>query len=290
MTQAWSLALHGGAGPTRARTYEKEEAHMATVLEQGAALLAGGAPAFEVVVALVRALEESGLHIAGKGAAPNAAGHWELDAAVMDGWTRKAGAVAALQGFASPVDVARAVMEKTPHVLLAGEGAIAFAAAHGLARVDDPASYYTPAVARPVKPGELAHGTVGAVAKDREGRLAAATSTGGLLGKMPGRIGDTPMIGAGTWADRRCAVSCTGQGELFIRANVAADVSARIMYARQSLHAAAAGALADMAALGGDGGLIAVDAEGEVATPFVSDGMKRGIAKADGTREVRTFR
>jgi L-asparaginase/beta-aspartyl-peptidase (threonine type) len=290
MSLAWSLALHGGAGPTRARTYEKEEAHMAEVLEQGAALLSGGAPAFEVVIVMVRALEACGMHIAGKGAAPNSEGNWELDAAIMDGWTRKAGAVAGLQGFASPVDVARAVMEKTPHVLLAGAGAAAFAAAQGLARVDDPASYYTPAATRAVMPGELAHGTVGAVAKDRDGRLAGATSTGGLLGKMPGRIGDTPLIGAGTWADRRCAVSCTGQGEMFIRANVAADVSARISYARQSLHAAAAGALADMAALGGDGGLIAVDADGEVATPFVSEGMKRAVAKADGTRLVRTFR
>ena len=141
-----------------------------------------------------------------------------------------------------------------------------------------------------MKPGELAHGTVGAVIKDRAGRLAAATSTGGLLNKTPGRVGDAPLIGAGTWADTRCAVSCTGQGELFIRANVAADVTARILYARQSLHAAAAGALADMEALGGDGGLIAVDADGEVATPFVSEGMKRAVATASGVREVRTFR
>jgi L-asparaginase/beta-aspartyl-peptidase (threonine type) len=208
----------------------------------------------------------------------------------MDGDTRKAGAVAALQGFVSPIDVARAVMEKTPHVLLAGAGAAAFARKHALAQVDDPSAYYTPAAAREVGPDELAHGTVGAVARDRDGRLAAATSTGGLLGKRPGRVGDAPLIGAGTWADRRCAISCTGQGELFIRANVAADVSARMAYARQSLHAAAAGALADMAALGGDGGLIAVDADGDVATPFVSEGMKRGIAKSDGRRDVRTFR
>jgi L-asparaginase/beta-aspartyl-peptidase (threonine type) len=128
------------------------------------------------------------------------------------------------------------------------------------------------------------------VACDREGRLAAATTTGGLLRKMPGRVGDSPLIGAGTWADGRVAVSCTGQGELFIRANVAADVSARMLYARQSLHAAAAGALADMERLGGDGGLIAVSAEGEVATPYVSEGMKRAIATQGGVREVKTFR
>lgn len=290
MSEAWALALHGGAGPTRERTYAREEAHMRGVLDETAAMLDAGASALDAVTHAVQALEASGFHIAGCGADANADGVWELDAAIMDGATRKAGAVAALVGFESPVGVARAVMERTPHVLLAGAGAAAFAGREGFARVADPAAYYTPAVARPVKPGELAHGTVGAVAKDRAGGLAAATSTGGLLHKLPGRVGDTPLIGAGTWADGRCAVSCTGQGELFIRANVAADVSARIAYARQSLHAAAAGALADMAALGGDGGLIAVDAEGALAAPFVSDGMKRGLANASGLREVRTFR
>lgn len=290
MTEAWALALHGGAGPSRERSYAREEAHMRTLLEETAAMLAAGASALDAVMHAVVALEASGLHIAGKGAAPNTAGVWELDAAIMDGAERRAGAVAALVGFESPVAAARAVMERTPHVMLAGEGAARFAAARGLARIEAPESYYTPAASRLVAPGELAHGTVGAVAKDREGRLAAATSTGGLLHKTPGRVGDAPLIGAGTWADRRCAVSCTGQGEYFIRANVAADVSARIAYAGQSLHAAAAGALADMAALGGDGGLIAVDAEGALATPFVSEGMKRGLANAGGLRDVRTFR
>lgn len=286
----WSLALHGGAGPVRTRDYSAEEAHMARTLEEGAALLAGDAPALAVVVAMVKALEASGLHIAGKGAAANAAGVWELDAAVMDGATRKAGAVAGLVGFESPIEAARAVMEKTPHVLLAGAGAAAFAAEQGLAQIADPQAYYTPASSIMAAPGQLAHGTVGAIARDREGRLAAATSTGGVLRKMVGRIGDTPLIGAGTWADGRVAVSCTGQGEYFIRANVAADVSARMLYARQSVHAAAAGALADMAALGGDGGLIAVDADGEVAVPFVSEGMKRGVATSAGRREVKSFR
>jgi L-asparaginase / beta-aspartyl-peptidase len=290
MAQAWALALHGGAGPTRERSYEREEAHMRGVLDETAQLLEDGGSALDAVTHAVMALEASGFHIAGKGAAANADGVWELDASIMEGESRKAGAVAALVGFQSPVMVARAVMEETPHVLLAGAGAAAFAAAKKFPRVEDPASYYTPAASRLVQPGELAHGTVGAVAKDRAGRLAAATSTGGLLRKTPGRIGDTPLIGAGCWADRRCAVSCTGQGELFIRANVAADVSARIVYARQSLHAAAAGALADMAALGGDGGLIAVDADGEIAVPFVSEGMKRAMANASGVRDVRTFR
>jgi L-asparaginase / beta-aspartyl-peptidase len=290
MTQAWAMALHGGAGPVRDKSYEREEAHMRALLDEGAVMLDAGASALDVATAMVKALEACGFHIAGKGASANANGVWELDASIMDGATRRAGAVAALVGFESPIEVARAVMEKTPHVLLAGEGAAAFAVKHALKRVEDPQSYYTPATSRCVAPGELAHGTVGAVVKDKAGRLAAATSTGGLLNKMPGRIGDTPLIGAGTWADTRCAVSCTGQGELFIRANVAADVTSRILYARQSLHAAAAGALADMAALGGDGGLIAVDAQGEIAAPFVSEGMKRALAHAGGLRDVRTFR
>jgi L-asparaginase/beta-aspartyl-peptidase (threonine type) len=263
---------------------------MTDLLRQGADMLAGGATALDVVAAMVAALEESGLHIAGKGAAPNSAGQFELDASIMDGMTRKAGAVGALVGFRSPVTVARRVMEATPHVLLVGAGAASFAAGQGLEPVPDPANYYTPATNRKVAPGELAHGTVGAVARDVSGNLAAATSTGGVLGKMPGRLGDTPLIGAGTWADERVAVSCTGQGEYFMRAAAAADVSARMRYGGQSLAAAAAGALADMEVQGGDGGLIAVDAYGNVSAPFVSEGMKRGIATSAGRFEVKTFR
>jgi L-asparaginase / beta-aspartyl-peptidase len=286
----WTLALHGGAGPSRGRTYEAEEVHMSQVLKRGAQMLDGGASALDVVTIMVAELEDCGYHIAGKGAAPNLDGRYELDAAIMDGAQRRAGAVAALVGFRSPVTVARAVMETTPHVLLVGEGAAAFARAAKCETVDDPAAYYTPAVTRAVKPGELAHGTVGAVARDTAGRLAAATSTGGLLGKMPGRVGDAPLIGAGTWADERIAVSCTGQGEYFIRAAVAADVSARVRYGRQTLASACAGALADMETQGGDGGLIAVDAMGNVTTPYVSEGMKRAIATQAGRFEVATFR
>jgi L-asparaginase / beta-aspartyl-peptidase len=286
----WSLALHGGAGPTRGRTYEAEEAHLADLLKQGADMLDGGATAIDVVTAMVKELEACGMHVAGKGASPNLNGVYELDAAIMDGAQRRAGGVAALVGFSSPIEVARAVMDTTPHVLLVGEGAGAFARKALCAEVGDPASYYVPAVSRPVEPGELAHGTVGAVARDIAGRLAAGTSTGGLLGKMPGRVGDAPLIGAGTWADERVAVSCTGQGEYFIRAAVAADISARVRYGGQTLASACAGALADMETQGGDGGLIAVDAMGNVTTPYVSEGMKRAIATQAGRFEVATFR
>lgn len=283
MTATWALALHGGAGAIAERAYKQEEAHMAALLEEGAAMLTRGVSALDVVTAMAEALEASGLHVAGKGAAPNAAGVVELDASIMNGETRAAGAVAGLRGFISPVRAARAVMEHTPHVLLVGEGAAEFAAAQKLARVEDP-SYYTPA-----ESGLPGAGTIGAVALDISGKLAAATSTGGLGGKMPGRVGDAPIIGAGCWADRRAAISCTGLGEYFMRVNAAADVSARIAYAHQSLEQAAAAVIEDVRNRGGYGGLIAVDAKGNVTAPFASQGMKRGLASSAGLREVKTF-
>lgn len=290
MSAIWSLLLHGGAGPMRKRDYSEAEAHMAETLRAGADALAGGAAALDVVETAVEALEASGHHVAGRGASPNDIGQWELDAAIMDGRTREAGAVAALRGYRSPIRAARIVMENSPHVLLVGKGAGRFLRGRGLERVRRAGDYYRPAVSRRPEKGELMHGTVGAVALDTAGRLAAATSTGGLLGKTAGRVGDTPIPGAGTWADERVAVSCTGQGEYFMRAAVAADVSARVRYGRQPLEQAASDALQDMALLGGDGGLIAIDVLGHVTAPFISEGMKRGIATAAGRFEVKTFR
>jgi isoaspartyl peptidase/L-asparaginase-like protein (Ntn-hydrolase superfamily) len=289
MTATWALALHGGAGAIAQRVYQNEEAHMAGLLEHGAALLARGESALDVVTAMAEALEACGLHLAGKGAVPNSAGIVELDASVMDGPTRKAGAVAALVGYVSPVRVARGVMEKTPHVLLAGDGAAAFAEEHSFERVNDPQSYYTPASSGLVA-SQPNMGTIGAVARDANGRLAAATSTAGVRGKMHGRVGDTPIIGAGCWADNRAAVSCTGVGEYFMRVNAAADISARIAYAKQSLAEAAGAVIQEVSDLGGPGGLIAVDVAGNIATPFNTQGMKRGIASSSGVREVKTFR
>jgi L-asparaginase/beta-aspartyl-peptidase (threonine type) len=283
----WALALHGGAGAIAARAYRREEEHMTALLDDGAMMLARGVSALDVVTAMAEALEACGLHQAGKGAAPNSVGDVELDASVMDGATRRAGAVAALRGYLSPVRVARGVMEKTSHVLLVGAGAESFAAMHGFARVADPATYY---VAAESGAAHAESGTIGAVALDTSGKLAAATSTGGLLGKLPGRVGDTPIIGAGCWADQRAAISCTGLGEYFMRVNAAADVSARIAYAGASVEEAAAAVIEDVRQLGGYGGLIAVDKSGNVAAPFASEGMKRGIATSSGRREVKTFR
>ncbi len=295
MAETFSLALHGGAGAEPGRDYAREAAHMREVLEAGRDRLAAGASALDVAAESVAALEASGLYIAGRGASPNAASRYELDAAVMDGAAARAGAVAALEGFQSPVAAARAVMERTPHVLLAGAGAAAFARSQGLAEVDDPDAWFTRAGggernhAPMYDPGALAHGTVGCVARDRAGRLAAATSTAGVFGKLDGRVGDSPVPGAGVWADGTAAVSCTGQGEHFLQVAAAAQLAHRMRFGGEAVDAAADAVLAEVAARGGDGGLIAVDAGGRVVAPFRSSGMKRAVLHPDGRVEVAVF-
>jgi beta-aspartyl-peptidase (threonine type) len=227
-------------------------------------------------MAAVVALEDDPLFNAGRGAVYNAAGKHELDASIMDGATLRAGAVAAVSRVRNPVLAARAVMEHSPHVLLAGRSAEQFSRQHGLSMAS-PSYFHTDERLAALKRGlKRHHGTVGAVALDRKGNLAAATSTGGYTGKLPGRVGDSPIIGAGTYADNRsCAVSGTGWGEAFIRVALAHEVSARMLYLDETLGKAARAALRKVSRIGGDGGLVAIDRQGRIAMPFNSEGMLR---------------
>ena len=290
MTGRPALILHGGAGARRERDYTREIAHMGEVVAAMKARLDAGAPALDVAVEATVLLEDSGLYVAGRGASPNLAGAYELDASLMDGSTRKAGAVAALQGFRNPVVVARAVMDRTPHVMLTGEGASLFALDQGLEPIADEEAWFTRAGQGEDNhpPGTLAHGTVGCCVLDRDGRLAAATSTAGVFGKMPGRVGDTPIPGAGSWADGRVAVSGTGQGEYFIRVAACAQVSWRVG-AGQTLAEAGRAVIEEIGNMGGDGGLIALDRDGNITAPFNSQGMKRAWLTPDGEIGVEVF-
>lgn len=302
----YSIAIHGGAGTIlpSLMTPEKETAYhagLARALDAGRAVLSSGGAALDAVTAAVMALEDEPLFNAGRGAVYNAAGVQEMDACIMDGRDRRTGAVAGIFGPKNPILAARAVMDRTSHVLMIGEGALAIARAAGLEFADRD-YFFTEsrwqalqetlaqraAGAEDADPARR-HGTVGAVARDQHGNIAAATSTGGMTGKTPGRVGDTPVVGGGTFADNAtCAVSGTGHGEVFIRWCAAHEIAARMRHAGQSLHEAADHVvMQDLALNDGSGGLIAVDAAGNVAMPFNSPGMYRGCIEQGGP--TRTF-
>jgi isoaspartyl peptidase/L-asparaginase-like protein (Ntn-hydrolase superfamily) len=286
----YAIALHGGAGAVAGRNYDSVEEHLKELTQECAALLASGRHALDVVETAVAELESSGLYVAGRGSAPNTAGYVELDASIMHGPSREAGAVAALPGFENPIRVARGVMEKTPHVLLAGAGARAFARKNDFTEVRNPDEYYVLPVG--VTEDDLtdnsAHGTVGAVALDQSGELAAATSTGGTFGKLEGRIGDTPLIGPGTWADDDVAISCTGTGEHIIRAGGAISIACAFK-SGVDLDKAINDMLDEVRRLGGDAGVIAVTKSLGIATLYNSDGMKRASVSTNQPLQVATF-
>ena len=287
--RTWTFALHGGAGAVAGRDYAETEKHLHDLGSACRDRLENGDRALDVVEFAVAELESSGLYVAGRGSARNSAGYVELDASIMDGASREAGAVAALRDFVSPIGVARGVMEKTPHVMLAATGAVAFARSAGFVEVADPGSYYTlPVGVTSADVGGIAHGTVGAVALDTSGGLAAATSTGGTFGKLEGRIGDTPLVGPGTWADDNIAVSCTGIGEHIIRAGGASSIAFRYK-SGIALQDAVQEMLDEVARLGGDAGVIAVTRDGQIAMPYNSQGMKRASASSSDELHVATF-
>jgi beta-aspartyl-peptidase (threonine type) len=313
-TPAWSLVLHGGSGVIdRADLTEAQDrayrAVLANAAETGAKVLQAGRPALDAVEAAIHVLEDDPLFNAGRGAVFTADGRIELDAAIMDGATLEAGAVAGVTRVRNPISAARAVMERSPHVLMIGEGADAFAAAQGLATVD-PSYFFVERRWRalekflrreglpvPTRPhgasrdethAALAHdegkrGTVGVVARDVRADIAAGTSTGGTTGKRWGRVGDSPLIGAGTYASNRsAAISGTGEGEYFIRLSAAREVAALVEFKGLPLQAACDQVIQqDLTALGGQGGLIAVTPDGQMAWSFNTSGMYRA-AVADG--------
>ncbi|MFP3889273.1 MAG: isoaspartyl peptidase/L-asparaginase family protein [Ralstonia sp.] len=315
------LAIHGGAGTiTRsAMDADKEAAYQQAlndILAAGQRILVAGGSALDAVTEAVRLLEECPLFNAGKGSVLTHAGTYELDASIMDGATLAAGAVTCVKRVRNPILAARAVMERSEHVLFTSEGAEAFAAEQGLEFVE-PDYYFTEArhaqwlrareqdgmalldhdaasllakEAEPIDP-DSKFGTVGAVACDAQGRLAAATSTGGVTNKKVGRVGDTPIVGAGCFANHTAAVSCTGTGEMFIRAVAAYDVAAQMEYAGKSLADASDDVvMRKLVAIEGRGGLIAVDAQGNVALPFNTEGMYRGFARGAEAPVVSIYR
>lgn len=303
------LVIHGGAGVERAGLSADEERQARAALElalrNGYAQLAAGKPALDAVTAAISTLEDDPNFNAGKGAVFTHDGKNELDASLMDGATMKAGAVAGVHTVRNPILLARAVMEHSPHVMMTGQGAEVFAGEHGVTLVD-PSYFRTEKrwqqlqdalkadqgkqAAVSHRPGWKYTGTVGALALDGQGHLVAGTSTGGMTDKRYGRIGDSPIIGAGTYANAKCAVSGTGWGEFYILTSAAHDICARMAYLNETPEQAGAKVInQDIPGLGGDGGAIVLSSEGQVAMPFNTEGMYRGWIGSDGVPHVAVF-
>ncbi len=312
--EKFGLVIHGGAGTIERSNMTPEKEHeyragLERALTAGYDVLKNGGSSLDATEAAVRVLEDDPHFNAGRGSVFTSAGTNEMDAAIMDGKTLAAGAVAALKHVKNPISLARLVMEKSGHVMMDGEGAEGFARENGIKLVDQK-YFFTQErweALQKIKAAEKdrtggagkavfitdqdRHGTVGAVALDKNGNLAAATSTGGTTNKRPGRVGDTPVIGAGTYANNAtCAVSATGDGEYFIRASVGHDISALMEYRGMSLKDAAQVALDNVAKLGGTGGLIAIDREGNMALPFNTSGMYRGYVDPNGKFVVEIYK
>ena len=292
----FSIAIHGGAGTITRKnmTPEKENAYRSKLKETlnvGYSILNKGGTSLDAVEATIRIMENSELFNAGKGAVFTNAGTNELDASIMDGSSLKAGAVARVKTVKNPISAARKVMEETWHVMLSGGGADKFAKEQGLDIVD-PSYFYTQRRWDSLKKIQVEkHGTVGCVALDKHGNLAAGTSTGGLTNKRWGRVGDSPIIGAGTYANNQtCAVSGTGQGEYFIRGNVAYDVSAIMEYKGKSVGEAAQNVIRKLSDMGGNGGIITMDSKGNISMPFNTAGMYRGFRKAGQAPEIFIYK
>ncbi len=295
----FAIAIHGGAGTIERdnMTPEMESAYrekLTEALSAGYRVLRDGGTSLDAVETAIAIMEDSPLFNAGKGAVFNAAGQNEMDASIMDGRTLEAGAVAIVKQVKNPIRLARLVMEKSPHVLLSGDGAERFGDEYGIIQM--PEDYFhtqrrwealQEAQAEEVKE----RGTVGAVALDQHGNLAAGTSTGGRTNKLAGRVGDSPIIGAGTYADNRtCAVSGTGHGEYFIRLALAYDISALMAYRNLTIEKASRAVVMDkLVELGGAGGVIAMDAQGNIAMPFSTSGMYRGFVDRNGNMAVKIY-
>lgn len=301
----WVIVIHGGAGNLNPEDFssEKDKPYLdklTEALETGAKILETGGSSLDAVVATINILEDSPLFNAGKGAVFNAEGVNELDASIMDGKTLHAGAVAGVTTIKNPINAARLVMEKSGHVMLIKDGAEKFARENGLEMVD-PSYFFTEKRWENLQEAKQREqqrledqtkkgGTVGCVALDKNGNLAAGTSTGGMTNKKYGRVGDSPIIGAGTYANNQsCAVSATGHGEYFICNVVAYDISVRMLYQDETLENAADQIIKKLKSQGGNGGVIALDKDGNIAMPFNTTGMFRGFYKAGDKPEVGIF-